>query len=194
MKVQKSTFVRCLCKLVKLYPPEGRECFRHKKHNSYNFLFRHTKVSLLNIKIIILLRSCFTRFFIVFLCTIISLDLLPTSTSSRSSSSGLSTKRLTSTLIFLQSLLKDSATVFTFYNENLFPSLSSFLDLYFTVFSISLLVVKLYCILRAINGHNGWVGDRRVPFAVSKMYNTTLLKILPASGKLRFISPARSLT
>jgi hypothetical protein len=26
------------------------------------------------------------------------------------------------------------------------------------------------------------------------MYNTTLLKILPASGKLGFISPARSLT
>jgi hypothetical protein len=43
------------------------------------------------------------------------------------------------------------------------------------------------------------VGKRRVPFAVCtmqiyKMYNTTLLKILPASGKLGFISPARSLT
>jgi hypothetical protein len=29
---------------------------------------------------------------------------------------------------------------------------------------------------------------------IYKMYNTTLLKILPASGKLGFISPARSLT
>jgi hypothetical protein len=39
------------------------------------------------------------------------------------------------------------------------------------------------------------VGKRRVSFAVQgKMYNTTLLKMLPASGKLEFISPARSLT
>jgi hypothetical protein len=29
---------------------------------------------------------------------------------------------------------------------------------------------------------------------VYKMYNTILLKILPVSGKLGFISPARSLT
>jgi hypothetical protein len=29
---------------------------------------------------------------------------------------------------------------------------------------------------------------------IYQMYNTTLLKILPASGKLGFISPARSLT
>jgi hypothetical protein len=40
------------------------------------------------------------------------------------------------------------------------------------------------------------VGEQRVPVAVQiyQMYNTTLLKILPASGKLGFISPARSLT
>jgi hypothetical protein len=33
-----------------------------------------------------------------------------------------------------------------------------------------------------------------VMYVCMKMYNTTLLKILPASGKLGFISPARSLT
>jgi hypothetical protein len=42
------------------------------------------------------------------------------------------------------------------------------------------------------------VEKRRVPFCrtmqIYQMYNTTLLKILPASGKLEFISPARSLT
>jgi hypothetical protein len=35
---------------------------------------------------------------------------------------------------------------------------------------------------------------RNSTMQIYKMYNTTLLKILPASGKLGFISPARSLT
>jgi hypothetical protein len=43
------------------------------------------------------------------------------------------------------------------------------------------------------------VGKRRVPFAgqckdIYKMCNTTLLRILPVSGKLGFISLARFLT
>jgi hypothetical protein len=70
-----------------------------------------------------------------------------------------------------------------------------------TVVSIWLWVVKFYWILWAINGHNGWVwkgweAARAVcrTMQIYQMYNTTLLKILPASGKRGFISPARSLT
>jgi hypothetical protein len=47
-----------------------------------------------------------------------------------------------------------------------------------------------YCILNLIVGRKILL---HITIQIYKMYNTTLLKILPASGKLGFISPARSL-